>query len=421
MILLSLAYKSLTNRKLTTTLTLASIALSVALLIGVEHVRVGVRENFSHTLSQTDLIVGARGGALQLLLYAVFGMGSATNNLSYASYEKLKHHPAVQWTIPYALGDSHRGFRVIGTNEDFYKEYRYRQDRRLAFTAGHAASDVFEVVLGHAVAQQLGYTLGDAIVVTHGVTSGKGIIDHHDKPFRVVGVLHKTSTPLDRALYITLEGMEAMHIDWRDGAPPRPGASVPVAQLRKEDIQITQLTAFLLRTKSRFETLRLQREIHTFADEPLMTIIPGVALSELWRSIGYAEDGLKIVTVCVMLVGFLGMLMALYTSLNERRREMAILRAVGVGPRKIAALLVLESGVLSLMGCLLGVGLVYGLLLIFQPVVEDRFGLYIPMKTLSGVEYGYALATLVAGCVIGLVPACKAYRNTLADGLSMRL
>ena len=121
MMLLALAYKSLTNRKLTTTLTLASIALSVGLLIGVEHVRVGVRENFAHTLSQTDLIVGARGGALQLLLYAVFGMGSATNNLSYASYEKLKHHPAVQWTIPYSLGDSHRGFRVIGTTEDFYQ------------------------------------------------------------------------------------------------------------------------------------------------------------------------------------------------------------------------------------------------------------------------------------------------------------
>jgi putative ABC transport system permease protein len=421
MILLSLASKSLANRKLTTTLTLVSIALSVALLIGVEHVRVGVRENFSHTLSQTDLIVGARGGALQLLLYAVFGMGSGTNNLSYASYEKFKRHPVVQWTIPYSLGDSHRGFRVIGTNEDFYKEYRYRQDRKLAFTAGHATREVFDVVLGHAVAQQLGYKTGDAIVVTHGVTSGKGVIEHTDKPFRVVGVLQKTSTPIDRALYITLEGMEAMHIDWQDGAPPRPGATIPVAQIRKEDIQIKQITAFLLRTKSRFETLRLQREINTFADEPLMTIIPGVALSELWRSIGYAEDGLKIVTVCVMLVGFLGMLMALYTSLNERRREMAILRAVGVGPRKIAALLVLESGVLSLLGCLLGVGLVYGLLFVLQPVVEDHFGLYIPLKTLSSVEYGYALATLGAGCAIGLVPAFKAYRNTLADGLSMRL
>src|SRR5919109_3244047 len=170
MMLVALAYKSLTNRKLTTTLTLASIALSVALLIGVEHVRVGVRENFAHTLSQTDLIVGARGGALQLLLYAVFGMGSATQNLSYASYEKLKRHPAVRWTIPYSLGDSHHSFRVIGTTDDFYREYRYRQDRQLEFATGRAASDVFDVALGYAVAQQLGYRLGQPIVVTPGMT-----------------------------------------------------------------------------------------------------------------------------------------------------------------------------------------------------------------------------------------------------------
>ena len=204
-------------------------------------------------------------------------------------------------------------------------------------------------------------------------------------------------------------------------APPRPGEAVPAAQIRKEDVEIKQITAFLLRTKSRFETLRLQREINAFEDEPLMTIIPGVALSELWRSIGYAEDGLKIVTVCVIIVGFLGMLMALYTSLNERRREMAILRAVGVGPRKIASLLVLESGVLSLVGCLLGVGLVYGLLFALQPVVEQHFGLYIPIRALSRVEYAYALTALVAGCAIGFIPALKAYRNTLTDGLSMRL
>jgi len=421
MILPALAYKSLKNRKLTTSLTLLSIALSVALLIGVEHVRVGVRESFSHTLSQTDLIVGARGGALQLLLYAVFGMGSAPHNLSYASYEKLKRHPAVRWTIPYSLGDSHHGFRVIGTTDDFYREYRYRQDRQLEFAAGRAASDVFDVVLGHAVAQQLGYRLGQPIVVTHGITSGRGIIEHGDKPFRVVGILKQTATPIDRALYITLEGMEAMHIDWQAGAPRRPGDAVPVGQIRQEDIQIKQITAFLLRTKSRLETLRLQREINTFEDEPLMTIIPGVALSELWRSIGYAEGGLKIVTLFVIIVGFLGMLMALYTSLNERRREMAILRAVGVGPWKIAALLVLESGVLSLVGCLLGVGLVYGLLLVFQPVVEQTFGLYIPIMALSGVEYGYVAATIAAGSAVGLVPAYKAYRNTLSDGLSLRL
>lgn len=419
--LLRLAYKSLHNRRLTTLLSLLSIALSVALLVGVEHVRLGIRENFSHTISQTDLIVGARGGAIQLLLYTVFGMGSPTSNLSYASYETLKRHPAVKWTIPYSLGDSHRGFRVIGTNADFYTEYRYRQNRRLGFAAGRAPRDIFEVALGAEVARQLGYTLDTPIVLTHGITRGPGLLTHEDKPFRVVGVLHRTATPIDRALYIPLEGMEAIHIDWQEGAPPRSGETIPTAVLRQEDIQIKQITAFFLAAKSRLDTLRLQREINAFAAEPVMAIIPGGALSELWRGIGYAEEGLRVVTVCVVIVGFLGMLMSLYTALNERRREMAILRAIGVGPGRILFLLVCESSLLSVAGCVLGVALVYTALLVAQPVVEQSFGLYIPLRALTRGEYTYLGASILGGSVLGLVPAWKAYRHTLSDGLSMRL
>ena len=123
MLLFSLAYQSLRNRKLTTALTVLSIALSVTLLVGVEHVRVGARESFSNSISQTDLIVGPRSGPVQLLLYAVFHTGSPTNNIAYASYETFKNHPAVAWTIPYSLGDSHYGFRVVGTTEDFYSQF----------------------------------------------------------------------------------------------------------------------------------------------------------------------------------------------------------------------------------------------------------------------------------------------------------
>ncbi|MGH8056140.1 MAG: ABC transporter permease, partial [Candidatus Entotheonellia bacterium] len=126
MVTLALAYASLKNRWLTSALTLFSIALSVALLLGVEQVRLGARESFANTISQTDLIVGARGGTLQLLLYTVFRIGTATNNIAYASYESFRKHPAVAWTIPYSLGDSHRGYRVVGTTEDFYTRYRYR-------------------------------------------------------------------------------------------------------------------------------------------------------------------------------------------------------------------------------------------------------------------------------------------------------
>lgn len=421
MVLLSLAYHSLKNRKLTTGLTVFSIAISVALLIGVENVRVGARESFSNTISQTDLIVGARGGSLQLLLYAVFRMGSATNNISYATYQKFAHHPAIEWTIPYSLGDSHRGFRVVGTTGDFYTRYRYRRDRKIEIVEGKAPEDEFDVALGSDAAQALQYKLGDRVAVTHGVTSGKGLLQHDDKPFHVVGILAKTSTPVDRSLYITLEGMEAVHVDWADGAPPLPGEETPASRIKKEDVRIKQITAFLLRAKSRIDTLRLQREANTFEDEPLQAIIPGVALSELWRTIGYAEDALTVVTIFVIIVGLLGMLVSLYTSLNERRREMAILRAIGAGPRKVILLLVLESGLLSVAGSIAGVALVYALSFASQPVVEKHFGLYLPIEPLTMAGYIYLAAVVGGGLIIGFIPAVKAYRNALVDGLSVRL
>lgn len=421
MLLLSLAYHSLKNRKLTTGLTVFSIALSVALLVGVEHVRVGARESFSNTISQTDLIVGGRGGSLQLLLYAVFRMGTATNNLSYESYEKFRQHPAVDWTIPYSLGDSHRGFRVVGTNTDFYEKYRYRRDRRISFAEGRRAEDIFDVVLGSDVAETLKYKLGEALTLTHGIAQGRGILDHGDRPFRVVGILARTATPVDRSLYIPLEGMEAMHMDWGDGAPPLPGEETPASKIRKENLKIKQITAFLLRAKSRIDTLRLQREINTFEDEPLMAIIPGVALGELWRTIGYAEDVLSVITVFVLVVGLLGMLVSLYTSLNERRREMAILRALGASPRKIIFLLVLESGLLAFAGTVFGVVLVYALSAATQPVVEQRFGLFLPIVAPTTASWIYIAAVVSAGLLIGFVPAVKAYRNALSDGLSVRL
>jgi putative ABC transport system permease protein len=421
MLLLSLAYHSLKNRILTTTLTIISIALSVALLIGVENVRVGARESFSNTISQTDLIVGARGGSLQLLLYAVFRIGSATNNISYASYEKWKSHPAVSWTIPYSLGDSHRGFRVVGTTKDFYERYRYRRDRTIKFAAGRAPEGVFEAAIGSDVARTLGYTIDQKVVITHGVGSARGILDHKDKPFTIVGILDRTATPVDRSVYIPLEGISAVHIDWQEGAPPMPGEEVPAEKIQKENLKIEQITAFLVRFKTRIATLQLQRDINTYLEEPMQAIIPGVALAELWSTIGYAEDALRVVTFFVLVVGLLGMLVSLYTSLNERRREMAIFRALGAGPTRIISLLVFESAILSFLGCLFGMAIVYGLSFSLQPIVEREFGLYLPIQAPTTTGWIYLGGVLVAGILIGFVPAWKAYRNTLSDGLSVRL
>ena len=418
--LTSLAWKSLRNRRFTTGLTIASIAISVALLLGVEKVRLGARDSFANTISQTDLIVGARTGPIQLLLYAVFHMGDATNNIRYSSYLKIKDRPDVEWTIPYSLGDSHRGFRVVATNEDFYRHYHYRRDQGIRLLQGKPAAGVFDVVLGSDVAQQLGYRLGEKITLSHGVSDGGGV-EHDDKPFAVTGVLDRTATPIDRSLYITLEGMEAIHIDWKSGAPPIRGTETSAAALEKQKIEITQITAFLLRTKTRIQAVYLQREIDNFEPEPLLAIIPGVALSQLWQGIGFAEDGLRLVSAFVVLSGLLGMLIALYTSLNERRREMAILRAVGAGPGTILMLLMMESTLLTVLGLVSGTALVYAVLWSSRPWIEHEFGLYLPVHPLSGLEWAYLGIVLGVGFLIGLVPAWKAYRNAVADGLTIRV
>ncbi len=421
MFTIRLVIRSLLNRRLTSFLTLMSVMLSVALLIGVERVRQGARESFKNTISQTDLIVGARGGTIQLLLYAVFRMGSATANISYETYEKLKANPDVAWTIPYSLGDSHRGFRVVGTTGDFYEHYRYRHDKKPEFEeGGRAPNGVFETALGGDVAAKLGYKLGQRIVLAHGV-SDVTIQKHDDKPFTIVGILQKTATPIDRSVYITLEGMEAIHIDWQDGAPPLPGQEMPAAQLTAQKIPIKAITAFLLGAKSRIDTLRLQRMVNDYEDEPLMAIIPGVALDELWDGLSYAEDGLRVVSAFVVVVGLLGMLVSIYNSLNERRREMAILRSVGAGPRLIFTLMVTESLVLTVVGAMLGVLFMYSLLFTLQPVIERHFGLFIPIKPPSLEEWIYLGTIFVLGLGLGIIPAGRAYRNTLHDGLTIRI
>ncbi len=401
MLIARLALRSLRSRLLTTSLTVASIALSVTLLVGIEHVRAGVRESFAGTIRGVDLIVGARGGSLQVLLSAVFGIGSPAGSVKFATFERWQRHPAVKWAVPYSLGDSHRGFRVVGTTVEFYKRYRFRQNDSIRFAQGRAAQNDAEVVIGSDVADRLRYAIGTPIVVVHGLVD-IGTSSHEAHPFHVAGVLARTFTPIDRTVYVTLEGIEAMHDD---------GGTVRQPQL---------LTAFFVGTRNRFEALMVQREMNTDLKEPLTAVIPGVALGELWKNIGSAEVGLQVVAIFAVAIGLTGMLVALYSSLEARRREMAIFRAIGAGPRTIVSLLVLESTVLSLLGCLIGVAAVYAMLGLGQQPIEQRFGLHLAIRPLGSPEWTYLAIVLAAGVLIGFVPAIKAYRTSLVDGLSPR-
>jgi putative ABC transport system permease protein len=419
MAILSLAWQSLLNRRVTALLTVISIALSVTLLVGVERLRTEARASFASTLSGTDLIVGARTGAVQLLLYSVFRIGDATNNISWQSYQDIAAHPKVAWTVPISLGDSHRGFRVLGTTPAYFEHYRYARARQLVIKAGQPFADLYDTVLGAEVAAELGYRLGDEIIVAHGA-SDVSFARHDDKPFRVVGILARTGTPVDRTLHVSLEAIEAIHVDWQSGAPI-PGMSVSAQQARAMDLTPKAITAFLLGLKSKVATFQVQRYVNEYPEEPLLAILPGVALSQLWNLIGVAENALLIVSAFVVVVGLFGMLTALLTSLNERRREMAILRSVGARPGHVFALIMGEAGFLTLLGALLGMALLYLSLVLGRPIIESRFGIFVPIGGPTSDEWLLLGAVITAGLLVGSIPGYRAYRLSLADGLSVRV
>lgn len=417
--MIGIAWKSLCNRWSTALLAVLAIAMSVALILTVEKVRRDARSSFTQTVSGTDLIIGSRSGAVQLLLYSVFRIGNATNNISWQTVEEISNRSAIDWVIPLSLGDSHAGFRVLGTTQDYFDHYRYADKRALEIKSGARFHDVFDAVIGSEVAAQLGYLVGDDIVVAHG-TGNVALVEHAAQPFTVSGILSPTGTPVDRAIHISLQGIEAMHVDWRNGANKK-GEGTSADDVRQMDLQPKAVTALLVGLKSRATVFREQRAINTYRAEPLMAILPGVALQELWGLVSVAEMALMIVSVIVVIAGLVNLMSVLLAGLNERRREMAVLRSVGARPAHIFLLLCIESTLLTLGGIIAGLALHYVLVGVGSVYLQQQFGLSVPISLPQGSDLKILLSISVAGLVVGALPALQAYRKSLADGLSQKL
>lgn len=414
-----LACRSAWNRRLTLGLTLAAIALSVTLLLGVDRLRQEAHRGFSLSVSGTDLVVGARTSPVQLMLYAVFRIGEATSNIRWESAQHILDHPLVAWAVPVSLGDSHRGFPVMGTVAAYFDHYRYGDSRSLAFESGNRFSDIFDVVLGAEVAARLGYRLGDRILLSHGMGE-TGLPDHADKPFIVRGILRATGTPVDRTLHIPLEGMSAIHLDWAGGAP-MPGFSIPGQYVKKFDLAPKEVTAVLVGLKNRAAVFRVQREINALPEEPLLAVMPGVALEQLWQVVAVAERAMLAVSAMVVAVGLSGLAAVLLAGLNERRRELAILRAVGARPRDIFLLMTGESLLVTLAGTLLGVLLLLCASLLLAPQIQSAYGIPVRILLVTLEESKLLAAVLMIGLLAGLVPGYRAYRMSLNDGLMPRI
>lgn len=404
-----LALKSLLNRKGSVILTLMAMTVSVFVLLGVEHIRHQAKESFANTVSGVDLIVGARTGSLNLLLYSVFRVGSATNNLSWESFEDISSNPQVDWAIPISLGDSHKGYRVMGTTSDYFEHFSFGNKRYLSFNQGDAFEGVFDVVIGSEVAAKLEYSLEQELVLSHGMADTSFSV-HDDLPFKVVGILEPTGTPVDQTLHVSLEGIEAIHLGWQNGIRI-PGLGIRNDQLGQVELEPESITAFMIGLKSRMVTFSVQRQINDYSNEPLMAILPGVALSELWQMMKMLENTLRLISVLVLIAALLGLSAMLLASIRERYREIQLLRVIGASPKFLFLLIELEALIITTLSAFLGALLLYLCLIFAEGFLASDFGLYIETSILSENTLYLLLLIIVSTMIAVAIPSLSAYRN----------
>lgn len=417
--LLRLALRSAWNRRLTLFFIIIAIALSTALLLNIERLQQDTRQSFSQSVSGTDLIIGARGSSIGLLLYAIFKMGEINHNISWQSAKAIRNNPLVAWTIPISLGDSHRGYPVLATNNDYFNYYRYGNHQLLSLQTGHHLNTLYDAVIGADVARQLNYKLGDHIVLSHGMSQSINRT-HDDKPFQIVGILARTNTTVDRTIHISLEAMEAIHLDWQGGSRIHQMTISPeLAQ--KFDLTPKTITALMIGLHRRSSVFAMQKDINQYQAEALMGILPGVVLDQLWDILGTGEKILRIISIMVIVVSLAGLISAILSALGERRRELAILRSVGARPFDIFKLLSFEGIAITIIGIVFGLIIQYVSLLALKPVLQLYYSVTIHIGLPSINECMILIYILFAGITASVIPAIRAYRLSLTDGLIPRI
>lgn len=392
-------------------MSLLAIAVAIFVLLGIENIRHQARDSFASTVSGVDLIVGAKTGSLNLLLYSVFRIGAPTDNISWEAYQDIASHKDVAWAVPISLGDSHKGYRVLGTTTGYFEHFSYGNKRKLSFTQGQQFVNTFDVVLGSEVARSLSYVTGSEIVLAHGVVSTSFNL-HEDSPFTVVGILAPTGTPVDQTIHIRLQGLEAMHAQ---GAPTF-GVSPNTSRQPKHEDALTpeSITAFMLGLQSKMVTFRIQREINGYKGEPLLAILPGVALAELWQMVGMFENVLRLISALVLVAAVLGLGAVLLASVRERSHEIHLLRVLGAPPYYLFLLMEAEALLICLLGMSLGITSLYLCLMAAEEALFSNFGLHLNPSVFTADGLTIMGLVIVAALLAAAIPSIKIYLQAKA-------
>tara|TARA_R110000850_G_scaffold117015_7_gene233307 strand:- start:3367 stop:4587 length:1221 start_codon:yes stop_codon:yes gene_type:complete len=401
-----LALKSLLSRRFSACVCIAMIALSAAALLTVDTVYRGSQAAFSRSVQGIDLIAGAPTGDINLLLFSAFHVGSPSRELSWQTFSDWRNADATASAVPLMLGDSHRGFRVIGTDSALFDHIK-RVNNAEVFTQGRPFSHVFDVTLGHEVARTLGYRIGDALTLSHGL-GGHSFQHHEARTFKVTGILAPTGTPIDKTLQISVEGITAIH--WSPAKlatlPQQPVLGT-IAALKPSSI-----SAFYLTLNNRARTFQVQRAINQNSTEPSQAILPGVAMTQLWSMLDWIEAALLGLGLLAALVAAIGVVSTLLGLLERRVAEFQLMATLGARRRFIYTLLGIETTVLVAVGLWLGALLTLALERSLLHFAQRQWGLYWPVE-INGLSLAIAVTAvpLCSGLLLALVGAWRLSRG----------
>jgi len=414
--MISLALASMRARLFPIILVILALTSSMALLLAVDRIKVATQNGFNQSLSGVDLVLGPRSSGIELMLYTVFHLGKPTNNITTETFNDIAQDPRIKWAVPIALGDSHRGYRVISTTDEYFERIKFAGDQPLQFREGSAFKELNDVVIGSAVADALGYTIGTSMFVTHG--SGSLGELHDDFAFQVSGVLAPTGTPTDQAIFVSLEGYELVHLGWTNGSQVISLKSIDIQKIPKERLYPQTITAAYLGLTSKLGLFQVARSINEYSEEAVSAIIPGVALAELWSIVGSVDSVFKLLNWLIIGISIIAMMTMTMTALESRTREMTILRALGATPLHLSSMILAEIVLISSFSVLVAIGLVRVLTWVSVDLLSEWTGIRIELIWITTNELATLGLIVFAGLIASLIPAVMVYKRSLHRGFS---
>lgn len=391
-------YRSLRQHALSTVVTVAGIALACGLLMCVWMVKTQSQTAFTQTTTGFDAVLGARGSRLQLVLNAIFHLEASPGNLAQADFEAVRRHPMIKTAIPIAVGDNLRGFRLVGTVPELFTNVEYAPEKKFTLLPGGKLfdPDAREAVAGSFAAQRLGLKVGDVFQPFHGLAFDAKA--QHADEFVVTGVLEPTNTPADRVIWIPLRGLQTMA-----GHDPRAATDLSAVLLQLR----TPVAGPMLDLMYNRQGNRL-----TFA-WPIAAII-----ADLFSKISWFDQVLTLVAYLVGLVAAGSVLASIYNSMSARRRDLAILRALGARRRTIFGAVVAEAACIGALGAAVGFAVYFGLLTGIASLIRAQTGVVLSVTEWHPVLWICPLAMIALCALGGVVPAFKAYRTPVAETLA---